>query len=58
MYKGKSMKTIVLAALMIVLVSTAPVLSTQNEQAKTASAPETPAATAEGKVLWQYNTHG
>lgn len=51
----KPMKPVVVALLMIVLAIGSPVLSAQNKQPKS---PTAATSTAEGKILWQYNTHG
>jgi len=53
---NRPMKPVLVASLIIVLAIATPILSAQNQQ------PNSPAAgnavTAEGKILWQYNTHG
>ena len=53
---NKPMKRAVVASLIIVLALATPILSAQNQQPNSPSArKEVP---AEGKILWQYNTHG
>ncbi len=51
----KPMKPVAVALLMIILAIGSPILLAQNKQ------PNSPAAatfTAEGRILWQYDTHG
>jgi hypothetical protein len=52
----KSMKAVLVASLIIDLAIASPILSAQNQQPNSSSAGN--AVTAEGKILWQYDTHG
>ena len=52
----KPMKPVVVASLIIVLAIASPILSAQNQKPNSPAARD--AVTAEGKILWQYNTHG
>ena len=54
----KPMKPAVVASLIIVLAIGSPVLSAQNKQPNNTAAPDAVTSTVEGKILWQYNTHG
>ncbi|MFY9555318.1 MAG: hypothetical protein WAV20_22145 [Blastocatellia bacterium] len=51
------MKTVVVASLMLVLVVASPVVTAQNQRT-TPNAGNAVTSPAEGKILWQYNTHG
>ena len=53
---NKPMKPVVVASLIIVLAIASPILSAQNQQPNSPAAVK--AVTGEGKILWQYNTHG
>ena len=53
----KRMKPMIVAALMIIFETLSPILLARDQQ------PNSPATrdianTTEGKILWQYNTHG
>jgi hypothetical protein len=50
------MKPVLVASLTIVLAIATPILSAQNQQPNGTGAGN--AVVAEGKILWQYNTHG
>ena len=52
----KPMKPVVVASLIIVLAIASPILLAQNQQPNS-SGPGN-AVAGEGKILWQYNTHG
>ena len=52
----KQSKPIVIAALILAAVS--PTLLAQNKQPNRSTSPNTASTTAEGKILWQYNTDG
>lgn len=56
MHKGTT--PIIAAALMIVLETVSPILLAQGQQPNRSVARDTASSTAEGKTLWQYNTHG
>ena len=54
----KQTKQIVIPALIVILASVSPILLAQNKQPNNPSARNTASSTAEGKILWQYNTDG
>jgi len=54
----KSMKTVVVASLMIVLVIGSPVATAQTQRTNSTDARNMATSTGEGKILWEYNTHG
>jgi hypothetical protein len=54
----KRMKSVVVAASMLVLATVSTVLLAQNKHANSPAARDAVTSTAEGKILWQYNTHG
>ena len=49
---------IVIAALIVVLAAVSPTLLAQNKHPKDPTSRNTDSKTAEGKILWQYNTDG
>lgn len=54
----KRTKQLIAAALMILLETVSPVLLAQAQKPTSSVARDTAGSTAEGKVLWQYNTNG
>lgn len=54
----KPRKPIIVAALIIVFGTLSPVLLAQNKQPNSPGARDITSTTGEGKILWQYNTHG
>jgi hypothetical protein len=54
----KQTKQIVIPALIVVLAAVSPILLAQNKQPNNLTARNTASTTAEGKILWQYNTDG
>jgi hypothetical protein len=54
----KQTKQIVIPALLVVLAAMSPILYAQNKQPNNLTARNTAITTAEGKILWQYNTDG
>ena len=54
----KQTKQIVIPALIVVLAAVSPILLAQNKQPNNLTARNTASTTAEGKLLWQYNTDG
>ena len=47
-----------IAVLMILLETVSPVLLAQGQKPTSSVARDTAGSAAEGKILWQYNTHG
>lgn len=54
----KRTKQLNAAALMILLETVSPFLFAQGQKPTSSVARDAAGSTAEGKVLWQYNTHG
>lgn len=54
----KRMKPMIVAALMIVLEPLSPILLAQEPPPNSGVARGAASSTAEGRILWQYNTHG
>ncbi len=54
----KRMKPMIVAALMIMLEPLSPILLAQEPLPNSSVARNAAGSTAEGKILWQYNTHG
>jgi len=52
------MKPMIAAALMITFGTLSPILLAQDQQPNSRVPRDIPSSTPEGKILWQYNTHG